>query len=215
MINIISENGKVGDSPLLSIGVLTYPARKVMYEQLIAMIKSDSARYADNVEILGIHDDKTASIGEKRNAFMRAAKGKYLLQIDDDDSLVPDYFDEVMPVLMGEIPDCIGHLISVEMWRDKNKFMDGLARVSMEYSGFNTHDSGKYSHTQGIYYKVPIKAEICRKEWFKNMNYGEDSEWMKRIEKHIGSQYFINQVLYKYQYRTTRHESHNERYGIS
>lgn len=207
MIEIISINESSQASPLLSIGIPTYPARKTLFDNLCQMLLSDSWRYRHEVEIIGLKDDKTASIGEKRNMFMDIAKGKYLLQVDDDDSLVPDYFDVVMPVLKGRNPDCIGHLIDGEFWIDGEMWKKQTYTVSKVYNGFQ-------GTNQGTYYKVPIKADICRKERFKPINYGEDSEWMKRLKRHLKTEVFIKKILYRYRYETFTGESHEERYGI-
>jgi len=49
------------------------------------------------VEILALRDNKRSGIGEARNKLLRAAGGRYVMFLDDDDNIADDYFKHVLP----------------------------------------------------------------------------------------------------------------------
>ena len=91
-------------NPILSI--LT-PAVQSRMAQL-AMLCDELARQIGGqaVEHLALLDNKRRTVGEKRDALLRAARGAYVAFVDDDDWISPDYVAELVKAA-SERPDVI------------------------------------------------------------------------------------------------------------
>jgi glycosyltransferase involved in cell wall biosynthesis len=55
------------------------------------------------VEHLILMDNKRRTVGEKRDALLRAAKGNYVAFVDDDDFISPDYVSLILEKTIGGI----------------------------------------------------------------------------------------------------------------
>lgn len=215
MIRIISENGKVGDSPLISIVVLTYPERKAQFSKLKTLILSALEKHAEKVEFLSIHSPKGApKIGAKRQIGLDAVKGAYFVMIDDDDLISENYFDKVIYHLERDIPDCVGYLIDCEFYRDGKLDSTASAIVSNQYTGLNNLVKHPiHSITQGIYYKNPVRTALAKLVGFKNLSFSEDQDFSIRLKPFLRKESFINEVMYYYIYKTKTGETRAQRYG--
>lgn len=215
MTRIISENGKVGDSPLISIVVLTYPERKAQFNQLRNLIMSSLKDYEEEVEFLSIHSPKgTPKIGAKRQIGLDAAKGNYFVMIDDDDLISENYFEKIIFHLKRDSPDCIGHLIDCEFYRDGKLENECSAIVSNNYTGLSNNVKHPiHTITQGIYYKVPVRTTLAKMVGFDNKSFGEDQDFSIRLKPYLRKESFINEVLYYYIYKTKSGETRAFRYG--
>ena len=92
----------------LSILVPTVPNRiDTFYLTLIKeLLKQCNNR--DDIEILGLFDNKKRSIGSKRQDLLNMANGEYLVFIDDDDDISPDYINDIMTSLYNNLDaDCV------------------------------------------------------------------------------------------------------------
>lgn len=54
------------------------------------------------VEHLVLFDNKRRTVGEKRDALLRAARGKYVAFVDDDDWIAPDYVQSLHNATGGD-----------------------------------------------------------------------------------------------------------------
>lgn len=81
---------------LLSVLIPSIPARVPKLAELLSVF----AKQADpRLEVLCLLDNKTRHLGAKRNALMDMAAGRYLMHCDDDDSVAPDFFAQILPHL--------------------------------------------------------------------------------------------------------------------
>ena len=215
MIKIISENGKVGASPLISIVVLTYPERKEKFNTLKALILSALERHAEKVEFLSIHSPKgTPKIGAKRQIGLDAVKGAYFVMIDDDDLISENYFDKVIYHIERDAPDCVGYLIECEFKRDGKLDSTASAIVSNQYTGLaNNVKHPIHSITQGIYYKNPVRTALAKIVGFENKSFAEDQDFSIALKPYLRKESFINEVLYYYIYDAKTGETRAQRYG--
>lgn len=88
-------------NPLLSILIPTVPERAAQLAGLLAILGDDP-----RVEILSFSDNRRRTIGEKRDGLLRLARGEYVAFVDDDDSIAPDYFAEILPAC-AQGPDVV------------------------------------------------------------------------------------------------------------
>lgn len=203
------------DFPILSVGILTIPERKEEFNKTLWDIYNAVEQYEDKVEVISIYSSKgTPKIGAKRQEFLSKARGEYCVMIDDDDSIAPFYFHSIIPVLINDKPDCIGHLIDCEFYVDGKISEYKTAIVSNQFTGLSQSNyHPQHDYAQGIYYKVPVKTELARKAGFENIAFGEDDKFSLALKKHLKTEVFINEALYIYIHNRITGETRAQRYG--
>ena len=78
------------DHVLLTVMILSIPSRIEKYLiPLLNKLQTQSQNYPE-VEILCLVDNKSMSIGEKRQAILNSARGKWVGFMDDDDDINGD-----------------------------------------------------------------------------------------------------------------------------
>lgn len=91
-------------TPLLSILTPAVPKR---FQQLEALCSELQKQIGDRaVEHLILMDNKRRTVGEKRDALLRAAHGAYVAYVDDDDWISPDYVTELLLAIESK-PDVV------------------------------------------------------------------------------------------------------------
>lgn len=88
--------------PLLSILIPTLPVRiaslQLLLENLNAQVHALENPW--QVEIRLNRDDGTKPLGVKRNELLRAARGRYIAFIDDDDQVDPGYMADILSAIL-------------------------------------------------------------------------------------------------------------------
>lgn len=178
----------------LSILIPTVPSRvDYFFPRIIRQLQAQIGTRKD-IEIVGVFDNKTRSIGAKRQDLLNLARGRYLTFIDDDDRISDDYISSIMHAIEYDAADtdCIVYntICTVSGGRPK------LCKYGIE---FNYGDilggaewRGKPAHT------MVWRSSIAKKHLFHDMGHGEDVNWVVRACKDIKSQYRIDRVLYYY-----------------
>jgi glycosyltransferase involved in cell wall biosynthesis len=177
----------------LSILVPTVPNRiDNYYLRIMTDLIQQVAPYP-NIELLALFDNKKRSIGKKRDDMLGLAKGEYLVFIDDDDRLSPDYVKDIMDALSANpdtdcvVFDCICKV---------NSGPDKLCKYGIEFEYGDILGGkewrGKPAHT------MVYKSSIAKRHPFTDMRSGEDVDWVKRACLDIRNQTRINKVLYYY-----------------
>ena len=83
----------------LSILILTVPGRlQTGFPQMVGELMDQTVDQS-GVEILGLLDNQTLTVGSKRNKLLDIATGDYITFIDDDDRVTSDYISEIMKAL--------------------------------------------------------------------------------------------------------------------
>lgn len=81
---------------ILSILTAGVPSRLQQIALLSSEINKQIVGGDFSVEHLILIDNKKRSVGEKRDALLRAARGKYVAYVDDDDWITSDYVQSIM-----------------------------------------------------------------------------------------------------------------------
>lgn len=194
-------------APILSILVPTIAGRERQFNGLVAELERQIGDLP--VEIVSLCDNKEMSIGEKRQQLYDAAQGKYSVQIDDDDSISPDYVQTVLKYLATE-PDCVCYLERV--------IENGHERIachSNRFSDWGAHVEG-YHYVRTPFFKDIIRTEICKAIPVPNVRFGEDHIWARHLKASglIRHETFIDKILYFYTTNSMTVTQHKERYGI-
>jgi glycosyltransferase involved in cell wall biosynthesis len=148
------------------------------------------AQSCPEVEILYLGDNKSMSVGEKRNALLSIAKGDYVVYVDDDDIVSDNYVQKLLEAI-EEGNDCItfGVMCSVNGGELKR------VRYSIDYK--------KDFNTKTEYHRLPnhimcVKRELVDWVRFGDKSYGEDVDYAKRLKKHLITETAIEDILYYY-----------------
>lgn len=189
----------------LSILIPTVVGRE---EKFLKLFNSLCENKSFEYEVAFQKDNKEISIGAKRQSLLEAARGEYIVFIDDDDTVPVYYIERILAAIKAESPDTIGFLIDCDIEGKKES-----AIASNRYEDWCENRDG-FRHCRTPYQKTPILKSIALQIGYKDMRYGEDYDYSKRLKKSglIKSEYFINEVMYFYNYK---HEPHNKKYGIT
>lgn len=164
-----------------------------IYEQVNAQLI-----WKDNVEILTIIDNKTMTIGEKRNRLIDMARWEYVVFVDDDDRISDDYISQLLLATESNTDViCFKADISINWWN----------YIPVLYSMYNMN-----ANWNNIYYRKPNhlmcwKKDIANKIKYEDISYGEDTNRANAMLENISSEYIIDKILYYYDYNDSTSES--------
>lgn len=153
----------------------------------------------DRVQVMVLTDTKSLSIGHKRNALARAATGRYIQFIDDDDRVAANMMASVLEATSTDV-DVITFRASVRI----NGGPPKICRYSRTF--------GADYNTEEEYRRIPnhlcvVKRELALDTTWGDVDYGEDRDYSTRLLPRLKTEHEINQVLYFYDYSDRTSES--------
>lgn len=162
--------------------------------KILKQLDAQCSQHHD-VEVLLLLDNKTMTLGEKRNEMVRVSSGRYVVFVDDDDRIEPHYVATLLDAINSGV-DIITFGVSVSLNGDTPK----LCKYSMKYEkDYNTSDA---------YFRIPnhiccVKRSIAIATPYKPILRGEDAAYAKDLLPKLNSEYVINDVLYHYDFDIT------------
>ena len=168
---------------ILSILIPTVPQRARLYLELITELNKqiDMANAFGLIEV--ITDDAPVgakTTGQKRNDLINSAQGKYVWFIDDDDMIMPNAINNILPALELN-PDALA--INGIMTTDGNNMKQWYISKDFEYRADFT--KGFEIYIRPTNHITPIKREIAKQVKFKNQSNIEDYEYCMEL-KNLG-----------------------------
>ena len=158
-----------------------------------------------DVEIMVLLDNKRRSIGYKRDALLKIARGDYVAYVDDDDIVSDFYIEEAIKAI------------------DENKGVDVITFKQRIFENSN----GPFSITFELGYprndtpglvsanakRPPWHPCFWRRELVQNINfpdemYGEDWLWAEQANKVATTAYHIDEYMHTYVYNDNVTEAH-------
>ncbi len=178
----------------LSILIATMPSRRESYANLWDCLSANGLHYP-TVEVIS-DDSMGYNIGTKRNKLLQQAKGEYIVFIDDDDTISPDYISKILEATTTN-PNCIGisGLITTN-GTDKRQW-----HISKDFGSW--HESNK------VYYRTPnhispVRRELALQVGFPEIAHGEDYAYSMRLLPLLKSEVVVSGNLYFYNYRNDK-----------
>ena len=174
----------------LSILTCTLKNRLKYFSRLTLSLKKQT-KFLTNVELLADIDNGEKTIGQKRNDLLKAAKGEYVVFVDDDDMISDDYVLKIIKALScAQKPDCCGIEGAIYAPEGRNRFIH-----SIKYD--------KWFDENGVYYRNPnhinpIRKELALQAGFENVSHGEDFAFSKAIQPLLKTEVYISGILYHY-----------------
>lgn len=187
----------------LSILIPTLSSRSAKLEELL--IELNYQIQGKPVQILSLGDNKSISVGEKRNNLLQLAKGNFISYLDDDDSISSNYIVCLLKAI-DENPDKTVICFKGTQNTDGKKDLDFQYNVNFGRN-FKKEIDGKR-------WKVMLPDHLCcwnRKyitEEFPNKSLGEDHEWSRKMAMTYteDDQILLEDYLYHYEYNKNTSE---------
>ena len=190
---------------VLSIQIPTIVSRKEQFDKLYDFILKQAE--GKPVEVIYESDNKEMSIGAKRQKLLMRSNADYFVQIDDDDTVAPDYVDKVLEALKSK-PDCVGYLEDI-VWDGKQL----TASHSIRFPQWADKQDG-FDFVRTPFYKDVIRTGIAQMVGIRDMRFGEDHDFAKRIKPHLKTEVFIDEKMYFYNFNTLTEAQFKARYGM-
>jgi len=192
------------DEVLFTVMILSIPSRLDKLTDLYSRLEKQVGDRTD-VEILCLVDNKSMTIGEKRNVVLEAARGKFVACLDDDDTISDDYIEKICDNLSDEVDvlcfeqHCMINgeevMVSFDMRHEGN---DPLTRGP----------DGKLVTMRRLPWHMCVwKSEIAKQTPFRTLSYGEDWDWCSRMIPLVRKQVKLQDTLHYYQYTDEQSES--------
>ena len=185
----------------LSILICSLHSRKDKLKRLTDILQPQLKKFDGLVEVIVAVDEKENSIGSKRNYLMIKSdpyldsKG-YLAFIDDDDTVADNYVELLLEAMQADTDVIVF---------DALRYVDGTVDKAVKYG----IEFGKDYHDSKFYYRIPnhlmcVKKELALQVPFKEINFGEDSDYAKRLLPLLKTQARIDRILYSYLYNSKK-----------
>lgn len=188
---------------LFSVLILSIPSRieKHLIPLYNKMLKQAEAH--PEVEILCLIDNKSMTIGEKRQALLASARGKWVGFMDDDDGISDDYIKTLSDTMKASSADVISF--------DQHCTVNG-EQFMVNFNMNNPHEpwiprSGIKKIRRPPYHMCFWKSDIAKAAKFKPSSYGEDLAWCMEMYPKIRTETHIDKILHYYQYSDSTSES--------
>lgn len=194
-------------TPIISILMATTPDRNEMFTPLFNELHSQLELMQTfhpslgDIEIV-VDDSKRfldggLSIGHKRQALLDRATGKYLLYLDSDDWIAPNYLETVVRLAQYD-KDLLTFKNLTKLY---NYWM--VVDMSLKYT---VNEEGRPGMiTRRPWHVNGVKRIYAKQHRFKNTSYGEDWSWFERVLSHCQTEEHSDAIIHEY-----RHGKHSE-----
>jgi len=147
-----------------------------------------------DIEVLAFTDNKKRTIGEKRDALVQMSNGKYIMFVDDDDTLLN--IDDVYEATLHDVDvitfkqECLNS--------NKSTFIVSFGLDNdIEH---NKDEDGNYIDCRRPPFHVCAWHKKFKEFRFPSVNYGEDWGWVKQFIKYAKTEIHIDKVVHKYNF---------------
>jgi glycosyltransferase involved in cell wall biosynthesis len=153
------------------------------------------------VEILTEIDGGEITTGNKRNKLIQRASGEYIVFIDDDDEVSPDYVKEILQAAITK-PDAI----VFSGWMETNGTDRKEFHLSIHYPYTAITRNGRVEYLRYPNHITPIKRSIALQVPFENRTIGEDYAWATALHDQglIKTEVKIHKQLYYYKFNSNK-----------
>ena len=184
----------------LTVLILSLPNRLDSFSRLYKELNKQIINKP--VQIIYLGDNKSMTVGEKRNMALSIAKGRYVAFIDDDDMITLDYIESLLEAIEMN-PEVI--TFNVE------KTTDGKDKKLHKYY-LNNGRSCYLSPDRSHYKMLPNHLCAWRKDViskdFPNKSLSEDHNWAESMSGTYSHVVNIDKTLYYYEYSKQYSETH-------
>lgn len=156
-----------------------------------------------SVQFLYLGDNKSMTVGEKRNHLMRIAKGRRIVFVDDDDQITDNYVDKLLEYCNLDF-DCIG--IGVKFTKDNQN--ESIYDYSFK-KNINTRVEGVRVYGRMPNHLCLWKKDVAMRCKFPNISHGEDHSWAEAQILKGYSFHEEKEIIYHYDFRPANTQTRN------
>lgn len=183
--------------PVLSVLIPSVPSRvESMLLPLMAKLSAQCDRRPGKVEVLVLIDNKTRSVGLKREALMQSSRGRFVAFVDDDDDVADSYIERIVDAAEANPDaDCI-------VFDQTCTLNDSPAVIVKHGIEFENTEIGLDGGTRKPWHVMAYRGVLARSCHFPDASYGEDWYWVDQAWQKIVNQHRIEEVLHHYRFRS-------------
>lgn len=184
--------------PILSILTPAVPSRWRQLEWLCDKIQRQIGNLP--VEHLVLLDNKRRTVGEKRDALLRAARGQYIAFVDDDDDISEDYVKEILGS-RASLPDVITFL--------QKATVNGQSAI-VEFKLGNANEAFTHSALRikrNAWHVCAWRRELAIGSAFPATSYGEDWAFAAPLCAIAETSAHIDKILHFYRHDAAKTEA--------
>lgn len=184
-------------TPLLSILTPAVPSR---FEQLQKLCAELQKQIRDRpVEHLVLLDNKRRSVGLKRDALLRSARGEYVAFVDDDDMVSPYYVSAILAHI-DSAPDVITF--------DQLATVDGVSStVNFRLGEDNQPFCPRGITHRAAWHVCAWRRSLAIQSRFPDTSYGEDWAFAAPLNRIAEVEVHIPQILHYYRHSSKTTEA--------
>ena len=198
-------------SATLEILVPTVTGRADQFRLLWEELCRQALPFGDRVQGYSMCDDKTMSIGAKRQKLLDAAIQTHVVFFDDDDWPYPHYVADIMSALASD-PDCVGQVIDMTYdGQPSVQCVHSLRFKTWSEAPVKTPGYGRV-FLRNVTHRNPCRTSIARQVGFPDLRFGEDKVYSDGVTALCKTEVMVERPGFVYRYSSK--EPHNLKYGI-
>jgi GT2 family glycosyltransferase len=161
------------------------------------------------VEVLWLGDNKSMSVGEKRNKLLFISRGQYVCFVDDDDMVEDDYVEQILKG-MEKNPDVVCFNVGFRNAEIGGPEMPAIFSIK---NVFNQNLEDRRIRMPN--HLMAVKREHALKVGFTEKSFGEDTDYGLRLrgktkaDALLKTEYHCGKVLYHYRFDPRKSETHH------
>lgn len=152
-----------------------------------------------NYDFIKIINQKNKGLSGARNAGLKIAKGKFISFVDSDDTIIPNYFEFLLPFIDKEF-----NMIEFGFSRIENENKISTLPLNKTYNREEILNQLTFSTKNRIHWFV--WKRIYRNSYLKKfkisfnerIRFGEDTDFSLKVFKHLNKYKSLNKSLYYY-----------------
>lgn len=152
-----------------------------------------------DVEVIVETDKGELSTGAKRNKLLDKAQGDYIVFIDDDDLVAPNYVSLILKALESD-PDVVG--INLIMTTDGEKAERSFHSIQFKEWFDRPYElvNGYKAYFRNPNHLNPVKRKFALLTRFPEITEAEDKDYSKRLFSYLenSEEVYIEQPIYFY-----------------
>ena len=186
---------------LLSILTASIPERSgqraILTEQLAQQIGDLP------VEHLSFIDNRKRSIGAKRDALLRIARGTFIAYVDDDDTVSPDYVEALVAAIKIAIKTPMENKqVDVITFEQFARVDDAQAKIVFRLRQQNQPFVPNTEVQRAAWHVCAWRRSVAILSHFPESNYGEDWAFAEPLNRIARASIHLKKVLHYYRFNS-------------
>lgn len=190
---------------------------------LYSLLETQAIGRMPDVELLYLLDNRRRPVGSKRNALLDAARGDYVVFIDDDDDVAPDYVRRIYSAIAAErkakapadvicfdqratlMPHNVIHECSYSLDHYRNRKPELRRMLQPAYDAAGALIANALLWTGPPAHTMAWRRELIGSTRFQEVTFGEDTAWVDNLCERAESEIQLSgEPLYFYKFDAER-----------